>query len=99
VTRGTRPKKPSSSGGFVHEACGIWGFWGLKTENRKLKKIEKPATSTKRNFLFLNFLNFSRPRGRVVASTRTRTTSGNFPPKSSFMASLPRTTVNSMLYQ
>jgi hypothetical protein len=46
VTRGTRPKKPSSSRGFACEArgargvCGFWGFWGLKTENRKLK-IEK----------------------------------------------------------
>jgi hypothetical protein len=39
VTRGTRPKKPSSSRGFVREARGargVWGFWGLKTENRKL---------------------------------------------------------------
>jgi hypothetical protein len=38
VTRGTRPKKPSSSRGFAHEAHGargvrgFWGFWGLKTE-------------------------------------------------------------------
>jgi hypothetical protein len=47
VTRGTRPKKPSSSRGFAREAhgargvrgvWGFWGFWGLKTENRKLKK-------------------------------------------------------------
>jgi hypothetical protein len=30
VTRGTRPKKPSSSRGF---ARGTWGSWGLKTEN------------------------------------------------------------------
>jgi hypothetical protein len=37
VTRGTRPKKPSSSCGFVCEARGArgsWGSWGLKTENR-----------------------------------------------------------------
>jgi hypothetical protein len=48
VTRGTRPKKPSSSRGFAREARrargvwkvrGVWGFWGLKIENRKLKKI------------------------------------------------------------
>jgi hypothetical protein len=35
VTRGTRPKKPSSSRGFAHEARrsrGSWGSWGLKTE-------------------------------------------------------------------
>src|SRR5665811_1290988 len=40
VTRGTRPKKPSSSRGFAREARGArgargaWGSWGLKTENR-----------------------------------------------------------------
>jgi hypothetical protein len=42
VTRGTRPKKPSSSRGFAREARGArgtwgswgsWGSWGLKTEN------------------------------------------------------------------
>jgi hypothetical protein len=32
VTRGTRPKKPSSSRGFAHAAQGAWGAWGLKTE-------------------------------------------------------------------
>jgi hypothetical protein len=35
VTRGTRPKKPSSRG-FAREARGTWGSWGswgLKTEN------------------------------------------------------------------
>jgi hypothetical protein len=37
VTRGTRPKKPSSSRGFAHEARGARGVWGLKTENRKPK--------------------------------------------------------------
>jgi transposase InsO family protein len=50
VTRGTRPKKPSSSRGFAREARGArgtrgswgsWGSWGLKTENcaRKLMGI------------------------------------------------------------
>jgi hypothetical protein len=43
VTRGTRPKKPSSSRGFAGEghgaggaggAWGSWGSWGLKTKNR-----------------------------------------------------------------
>jgi hypothetical protein len=33
VTRGTRPKKPSSSHGFARKAQGAWGSWGLKTEN------------------------------------------------------------------
>jgi hypothetical protein len=36
VTRGTRPKKPSSSHGFAREAHGTrgtWGSWGLKTEH------------------------------------------------------------------
>jgi hypothetical protein len=52
VTRGTRPKKPSSSRGFAREARGVWGFWGLKTENRKLKIekilfLSKPPTTTK----------------------------------------------------
>jgi hypothetical protein len=38
VTRGTRPKKPSSSRGFAHGAQGAWGSWGswgLKTKNQK----------------------------------------------------------------
>jgi hypothetical protein len=34
VTRGTKPKKPSSSHGFACEARGARGSWGLKTENR-----------------------------------------------------------------
>jgi hypothetical protein len=33
VTRGIRPKKPSSSRGFAHEARGARGCWGLKTEH------------------------------------------------------------------
>jgi hypothetical protein len=37
VTRGTRPKKPSSSRGFACEARGAQGVMGLKTKNRKLK--------------------------------------------------------------
>jgi hypothetical protein len=35
MTRGTRPKKPSSSRGFAREARGTRGARGLKTENRK----------------------------------------------------------------
>jgi hypothetical protein len=58
VTRGTRPKKPSSSRGFARGArgvWGVWGFWGLKTENRKLKKnfsLSKQARTTKKKFNF-----------------------------------------------
>jgi hypothetical protein len=39
VTRGTRPKKPSSSRGFACEAWGAWRSWGLKTENRKKNSL------------------------------------------------------------
>jgi hypothetical protein len=73
VTRGTRPKKPSSSRGFAREArgargvwgvWGFWGFWGLKTENRKLKienilSLSKPATTTRKEIkFFFNFFYF-----------------------------------------
>jgi hypothetical protein len=37
MTRGTRPKKPSSSRGFAGEARGArksQGSWGLKTKNQ-----------------------------------------------------------------
>jgi hypothetical protein len=65
VTKGTRPKKPSSSRGFAREArgasgvWGFWGFWGLKTKNQKLKieknfSLSKLATTTKK-YLFIFF--------------------------------------------
>jgi hypothetical protein len=72
VTRGTRPKKPSSSRGFAHEAYGAWGAWGawgswgLKSENRTFfSSVFQQATTKikikiKNNFLFLFF--FERPR-------------------------------------
>jgi hypothetical protein len=53
VTRGIRPKKPSSSHGFAREAHGArgarrargaWGSWGLKTEN--FFSLFKKATIT-----------------------------------------------------
>jgi hypothetical protein len=54
VTRGTRPKKPSSSRGFTHEACGARGArgdrgsWGLKTENRTFfSSLFQQATTKK----------------------------------------------------
>jgi hypothetical protein len=64
VTRGTRPKKPSSSRGFAREArgaWGVWGFWGLKTENRKPKIFQ--AGNNYQIYLF-----FSCPRGQQTAS-------------------------------
>jgi hypothetical protein len=72
VTRGTRPKKPSSRG-FAREArgargvrgvWGFWGFWGLKTENRIL-------------FFFIFFIFYFlffifRDRADALVSVRTR---------------------------
>jgi hypothetical protein len=66
VTRGTRPKKPSSSRGFAREARGArrtrearrargsWGSWGLKTENI-FSPLFQPATTAKKNFYFIFF--------------------------------------------
>jgi hypothetical protein len=50
VTKGTRPKNPSSSRGFACEAHGARGSWGLKTENRNIfSPLFQPATTTKKN--------------------------------------------------
>jgi hypothetical protein len=55
VTRGTRPKKPSSSRGFAREACGTRGArgtrgtWGLKTENRTFFSSLFQQPTTKKN--------------------------------------------------
>jgi hypothetical protein len=57
VTRGTRPKKPSSSRGF---ARGAWGAWGLKTENRTFfSSLFNPTTQKKLKLLLF----FERLRG------------------------------------
>jgi hypothetical protein len=61
VTRGTRPKKPSSSCGFARAARGArgsrgsrgswgsWGSWGLKTENRTFfSSLFQQATTKKK---------------------------------------------------
>jgi hypothetical protein len=80
VTRGTRPKKPSSSRGFAREARkarGVWGFWGLKTENRKLKidknfSLSKPARTTKKNLLLFYFIFRVRANGYASARTHCR---------------------------
>src|SRR5450759_211700 len=49
VTRGTRPKKPSSSCSFTYEACRAWGAWGLKTENRTFSSSVFQQATTKIN--------------------------------------------------
>jgi hypothetical protein len=57
VTRGSRPKKPSSSRGFareVREARGAQGSWGLKTEF--FFSLFKTATTTKKK-IKNNFFN------------------------------------------
>jgi hypothetical protein len=49
VTKGTRPKKPSSSRGFARKARGAWRAWGLKIENRNyFFSLFQPATTTKK---------------------------------------------------
>jgi hypothetical protein len=83
VTRGTRPKKPSSSRGFAHEARGARGVWGLKTENRKLKieNWKNPLffqagnnyqKKFQKNLFFLFIFYFFRPRGRGFYRVRGR---------------------------
>jgi hypothetical protein len=49
VTRGTRPKKPSSSRGFAWGTQGTWGFWGLKTKNRTFFSSLFQQPTTKKN--------------------------------------------------
>jgi hypothetical protein len=58
VTRGTRPKKPSSSRGFAHEAWGSRGSRGsrgLKTENRTFFSSLFQQPTTKKNLTNFNF--------------------------------------------
>jgi hypothetical protein len=87
VTRGTRPKKPSSSRGFAREArgawgaWGAWGTWGLKTENRNFFLSFQDGN----NYQIIIFLNkniyifFLRPYP-----------DGNLHPKTSVMTTLTR---------
>jgi hypothetical protein len=81
VTRGTRPKKPSSSRGFARGACGArgtrgtresWGSWGSKTEH--FFPLFSSSQQLKEFFLFIfYFFIFFRaspqmrlyPRGRA----------------------------------
>jgi hypothetical protein len=84
VTRGTRPKKPSSSRDFALEArrarggrgvWGFWGFWGLKTEDCKFLSFQAGNNYQKKEkrkiFLFLFFIFiFSSAHGQQTASSR-----------------------------
>jgi hypothetical protein len=77
VTRGTRPKKTSSSRGFACEArgaLGAWGAggsggsWGSKTEILFSLFLFKPATTTKNKlkviFYYYYFFKRLHPCGR-----------------------------------
>jgi hypothetical protein len=73
VTRGTRPKKPSSSRGFAREAReaggagGAWGSWGLKTKNRTFFSYLFQQPTTKK-ILFTSFFLHARPRGQAAST-------------------------------
>jgi hypothetical protein len=57
VTRGTRPKKPSSSRGFAREARGARGSWGLKTETEHFFPLFSSRQLPKKiNFFYFLFL-------------------------------------------
>jgi hypothetical protein len=67
VTRGTRPKKPSSSCSFAREA---WGAWGLKTENQNLfLSFQDSNKYLKNNFKFF-FIFFASASARTHPSVR-----------------------------
>jgi hypothetical protein len=74
VTRGTRPKKPSSSRGFAREARGArgtGGSWGLKTKNR-IFILFFPAGNNYQIFIFI-FQASARMRTQpVCANSRLR---------------------------
>jgi hypothetical protein len=75
VTRGTRPKKPSSSRGF---ARGARGAWGLKTENRNffLSFQDGNNYQKKKKTIFILFYFILRPRPRgCTVSMQTRVVS------------------------
>jgi hypothetical protein len=70
VTRGTRPKKPSSSHGFAREARGARGSWGLKTENRTFfsSLFQQPTTKKIKKIKIIILFFFPCPRGRNSSS-------------------------------
>jgi hypothetical protein len=66
VTRGTRPKKPSSSRGFIREARGARGSWGLKTENGTFfSSLFQQAIANKINKFLFYFILFFRASART----------------------------------
>jgi hypothetical protein len=67
VTRGTRPKKPSSSRSFARGARGAWGSQGLKT--KILFSFFKTATTTKKRQFFILFYFFERLRPHEQQTT------------------------------
>jgi hypothetical protein len=78
VTRGTRPKKPSSSRGFAREtrgAWGAWGSWGLKTENRNYFFL----LSRWQQLPQIYFILFLRPRPHAARRRKQQTASARTP--------------------
>jgi hypothetical protein len=77
VTRGTRPKKPSSSRDFACEFYGargvweVWGFWGLKTENCKFLFFQA-GNNYQKKILFFIFIFIFIFFPRVRANHRLR---------------------------
>jgi hypothetical protein len=110
VTRGTRPKKPSSSRGFAGEARGARGSQGLETET--FFSLFKTATTTKKqknklkiNLKNKNFLRLrtvkTRPRGkcgRGRTSGRKGSPDGNFHPIASVMTTVVQSSPISMFF-
>jgi hypothetical protein len=67
VTRGTRPKKPTSSRGFASEAPGArgsWESWGLKTEIF-FSLFKTAATTKNKNKNKFYFILFYFSSGRI----------------------------------
>jgi hypothetical protein len=69
VTRGIRPKKPSSSRGFAREARGVQGVRGVRGVQGVHGVLGVPGLKTENGKL--NFYFFSCPRGCSPASMRT----------------------------
>jgi hypothetical protein len=73
VTRGTRPKKPSSSRGFVRAARGARGTrgsWGLKTGNQNIFSPLFLRQQQQFFFIFLFFYFFCDPTGAGLGALR-----------------------------
>jgi hypothetical protein len=58
VTRGSRPKRPSSSRGFARKACEAWGSFGIENRQPKVflffsRRQQLPKEKTIHFILFL----------------------------------------------